>query len=131
MYLECPPCVFSGFPATAYGPVAAAAVAAARGSGRGTRGRGGGYTAYGQNAGAGKCSVCILCGLMLSPSVSNKCFTLHVKYFKMTHPNLMLTSIMAVKLCNQNQYISVRNFFSVEEINRLFVLTSRIQRIYS
>uniref|UniRef100_A0A8C4DPG0 RNA-binding protein Musashi homolog 2 n=1 Tax=Dicentrarchus labrax TaxID=13489 RepID=A0A8C4DPG0_DICLA len=44
---------FPGFPATAYGPVAAAAVAAARGSGRGTRGRGGGYTAYGQNAGAG------------------------------------------------------------------------------
>uniref|UniRef100_A0A4W6CM29 RNA-binding protein Musashi homolog 2 n=1 Tax=Lates calcarifer TaxID=8187 RepID=A0A4W6CM29_LATCA len=44
---------FPGFPATAYGPVTAAAVAAARGSGRGTRGRGGGYTAYGQNAGAG------------------------------------------------------------------------------
>ncbi|XP_042342819.1 RNA-binding protein Musashi homolog 2-like [Plectropomus leopardus] len=44
---------FPGFPATAYGPVAAAAVAAARGSGRATRGRGGGYTAYGQNAGAG------------------------------------------------------------------------------
>ncbi|KAM7399918.1 hypothetical protein PAMP_019154 [Pampus punctatissimus] len=38
---------FPGFPVTAYGPVAAA-----RGSGRGTRGRGG-YTAYGQNAGAG------------------------------------------------------------------------------
>uniref|UniRef100_A0A3B3UHE3 Musashi RNA-binding protein 2a n=1 Tax=Poecilia latipinna TaxID=48699 RepID=A0A3B3UHE3_9TELE len=31
---------FPGFPATAYGPVAAAAVAAARGSGRGARGRG-------------------------------------------------------------------------------------------
>ncbi|XP_062407870.1 RNA-binding protein Musashi homolog 2b isoform X2 [Sardina pilchardus] len=44
---------FPGFPATAYGPVAAAAVAAAaRGSGRGSRGRGG-YTAYPQNAGAG------------------------------------------------------------------------------
>ncbi|XP_070761583.1 RNA-binding protein Musashi homolog 2b isoform X1 [Enoplosus armatus] len=44
---------FPGFPATAYGPVAAAAVAVARGSGRGTRGRSGSYTAYGQNAGAG------------------------------------------------------------------------------
>lgn len=66
--MECPSCVvFSGFPATAYGPVTAAAVAAARGSGRGTRGRGGGYTAYGQNAGAGKRSVGILCGLTLSP----------------------------------------------------------------
>uniref|UniRef100_A0A6Q2Y7D5 RNA-binding protein Musashi homolog 2 n=1 Tax=Esox lucius TaxID=8010 RepID=A0A6Q2Y7D5_ESOLU len=43
---------FPGFPATAYGPVAAAAVAAARGSGRGARGRGG-YMAYQQNAGAG------------------------------------------------------------------------------
>ncbi|XP_039612610.1 RNA-binding protein Musashi homolog 2b isoform X3 [Polypterus senegalus] len=43
---------FPGFPATAYGPVAAAAVAAARGSGRGARGRGG-YMAYPQNAGAG------------------------------------------------------------------------------
>ncbi|MBN3299784.1 MSI2H protein, partial [Amia calva] len=42
---------FPGFPATAYGPVAAAAVAAARGSGRGARGRGG-YMAYPQNAGA-------------------------------------------------------------------------------
>ncbi|XP_067864526.1 RNA-binding protein Musashi homolog 2b isoform X13 [Heptranchias perlo] len=42
---------FPGFPAAAYGPVAAAA-AAARGSGRGTRGRGG-YMAYPQNAGAG------------------------------------------------------------------------------
>ncbi|XP_071327908.1 RNA-binding protein Musashi homolog 2-like isoform X12 [Trachinotus anak] len=42
-----------GFPATAYGPVTAAAVAAARGSGRGVRGRGSGYMAYGQNAGAG------------------------------------------------------------------------------
>ncbi|XP_028855897.1 RNA-binding protein Musashi homolog 2b isoform X3 [Denticeps clupeoides] len=42
---------FPGFPATAYGPVAAAAVAAAaRGSGRAARGRGG-YTA--QSAGAG------------------------------------------------------------------------------
>uniref|UniRef100_A0AAY3ZXJ4 RRM domain-containing protein n=1 Tax=Denticeps clupeoides TaxID=299321 RepID=A0AAY3ZXJ4_9TELE len=39
-----------GFPATAYGPVAA--VAAARGSGRGARGRGG-YMAYPQNAGPG------------------------------------------------------------------------------
>uniref|UniRef100_A0A673WSH8 RNA-binding protein Musashi homolog 2 n=1 Tax=Salmo trutta TaxID=8032 RepID=A0A673WSH8_SALTR len=39
------------FPATAYGPVAAA-VAAARGSGRGARGRGG-YMAYPQNAGPG------------------------------------------------------------------------------
>ncbi|XP_071327902.1 RNA-binding protein Musashi homolog 2-like isoform X7 [Trachinotus anak] len=44
---------FPGFPATAYGPVTAAAVAAARGSGRGVRGRGSGYMAYGQNAGAG------------------------------------------------------------------------------
>ncbi|XP_029629402.1 RNA-binding protein Musashi homolog 2 [Salmo trutta] len=43
---------FPGFPATAYGPVAAAAVAAVRGSGRGARGRGG-YMAYQQNAGAG------------------------------------------------------------------------------
>ncbi|XP_051542433.1 RNA-binding protein Musashi homolog 2-like isoform X2 [Myxocyprinus asiaticus] len=43
---------FPGFPATAYGPVAAAAVAAARGSGRATRGRGG-YMAYPQNAGPG------------------------------------------------------------------------------
>ncbi|XP_036392332.1 RNA-binding protein Musashi homolog 2b isoform X1 [Megalops cyprinoides] len=43
---------FPGFPATAYGPVAAAAVAAARGSGRGARGRGG-YTACPQTAGAG------------------------------------------------------------------------------
>uniref|UniRef100_A0A8C7R9A3 Musashi RNA-binding protein 2a n=2 Tax=Salmoninae TaxID=504568 RepID=A0A8C7R9A3_ONCMY len=42
---------FPGFPATAYGPVAAA-VAAARGSGRGARGRGG-YMAYPQNAGPG------------------------------------------------------------------------------
>ncbi|XP_058645203.1 RNA-binding protein Musashi homolog 2a isoform X2 [Onychostoma macrolepis] len=41
---------FPGFPATAYGPVAAAAVAAARGSGRATRGRSG-YMAYPQNAG--------------------------------------------------------------------------------
>uniref|UniRef100_A0A8C2JDN3 RNA-binding protein Musashi homolog 2 n=1 Tax=Cyprinus carpio TaxID=7962 RepID=A0A8C2JDN3_CYPCA len=40
------------FPATAYGPVAAAAVAAARGSGRATRGRSG-YMAYPQNAGPG------------------------------------------------------------------------------
>ncbi|XP_078062512.1 uncharacterized protein LOC144488336 [Mustelus asterias] len=40
-----------GFPAAAYGPVAAAA-AAARGSGRGARGRGG-YMAYPQNVGAG------------------------------------------------------------------------------
>ncbi|XP_043910553.1 RNA-binding protein Musashi homolog 2 isoform X3 [Protopterus annectens] len=40
-----------GFPTAAYGPVAAA-VAAARGSGRGARGRGG-YMAYPQNAGAG------------------------------------------------------------------------------
>ncbi|XP_043910564.1 RNA-binding protein Musashi homolog 2 isoform X14 [Protopterus annectens] len=39
-----------GFPTAAYGPVAAA-VAAARGSGRGARGRGG-YMAYPQNAGA-------------------------------------------------------------------------------
>ncbi|XP_051540761.1 RNA-binding protein Musashi homolog 2-like isoform X4 [Myxocyprinus asiaticus] len=43
---------FPGFPATAYGPVAAAAVAAARGSGRATWGRGG-YMAYPQNAGPG------------------------------------------------------------------------------
>uniref|UniRef100_A0AAR2J0S2 RNA-binding protein Musashi homolog 2 n=1 Tax=Pygocentrus nattereri TaxID=42514 RepID=A0AAR2J0S2_PYGNA len=44
---------FPGFPATAYGPVAAAAaVAAARGSGRGARGRGG-YVAYPQNSGPG------------------------------------------------------------------------------
>ncbi|XP_041863514.1 RNA-binding protein Musashi homolog 2b isoform X6 [Melanotaenia boesemani] len=43
---------FPGFPATAYGPVAAAAVAAARGSGRGARGRGG-YLAYPQSTGPG------------------------------------------------------------------------------
>uniref|UniRef100_A0A8C8F1U2 Musashi RNA-binding protein 2b n=1 Tax=Oncorhynchus tshawytscha TaxID=74940 RepID=A0A8C8F1U2_ONCTS len=43
---------FPGFPATAYGPVAAVAAAAVRGSGRGARGRGG-YMAYQQNAGAG------------------------------------------------------------------------------
>ncbi|XP_075760935.1 RNA-binding protein Musashi homolog 2 isoform X16 [Pelodiscus sinensis] len=43
---------FPGFPAAAYGPVAAAAVAAARGSGRGACGRGG-YMAYPQNAGEG------------------------------------------------------------------------------
>ncbi|KAL6472301.1 hypothetical protein MHYP_G00184890 [Metynnis hypsauchen] len=44
---------FPGFPATAYGPVAAAAaVAAARGSGRGARGRGD-YVAYPQNSGPG------------------------------------------------------------------------------
>ncbi|XP_055052776.1 RNA-binding protein Musashi homolog 2b isoform X7 [Paramisgurnus dabryanus] len=42
---------FPGFPATAYGPVAAA-VAAARGSGRGARGRGG-YAAYPQSTGPG------------------------------------------------------------------------------
>ncbi|KAM7139629.1 RNA-binding protein Musashi homolog 2 isoform 4-T5 [Macrochelys suwanniensis] len=41
---------FPGFPAAAYGPVAAAAVAAARGSGREACGRGG-YMAYPQNAG--------------------------------------------------------------------------------
>ncbi|KAM9781315.1 RNA-binding protein Musashi homolog 2 isoform 9-T10 [Syngnathus typhle] len=41
---------FPGFPATAYGPVAAAAVVAARGSGRGARGRGG-YLAYPQSTG--------------------------------------------------------------------------------
>ncbi|XP_015222898.1 RNA-binding protein Musashi homolog 2b isoform X18 [Lepisosteus oculatus] len=46
------PYLNASFPATAYGPVAAAAVAAARGSGRGARGRGG-YMAYPQNAGAG------------------------------------------------------------------------------
>ncbi|XP_061559484.1 RNA-binding protein Musashi homolog 2 isoform X5 [Phycodurus eques] len=40
------------FPATAYGPVAAAAVVAARGSGRGARGRGG-YLAYPQSTGPG------------------------------------------------------------------------------
>ncbi|KAK3521693.1 hypothetical protein QTP70_015572 [Hemibagrus guttatus] len=47
---------FPGFPAAAYGPVAAAAaVAAARGSGRGARGRGS-YVAYPQNTGpAGLC----------------------------------------------------------------------------
>ncbi|KAI7792984.1 putative musashi RNA-binding protein 2a [Triplophysa rosa] len=45
---------FPGFPATAYGPVAAAAaVAAARGSGRATRGRCG-YMAYPQNTGPDK-----------------------------------------------------------------------------
>ncbi|XP_064206074.1 RNA-binding protein Musashi homolog 2 isoform X5 [Anguilla rostrata] len=43
---------FPGFPATAYGPVAAAAVAAARGSGRGAPG-GAGHMAYPQAAGAG------------------------------------------------------------------------------
>ncbi|XP_044529753.1 RNA-binding protein Musashi homolog 2 isoform X3 [Gracilinanus agilis] len=43
---------FPGFPAAAYGPVAAAAVAAARGSGREVYGRGG-YTAYPQCAGEG------------------------------------------------------------------------------
>ncbi|XP_019730226.1 RNA-binding protein Musashi homolog 2-like [Hippocampus comes] len=43
---------FPGFPVTAYGPVTAA-VAASRGSGRGTHGRGGSYMAYGQNTGAG------------------------------------------------------------------------------
>ncbi|XP_077401921.1 RNA-binding protein Musashi homolog 2 isoform X4 [Vanacampus margaritifer] len=43
---------FPGFPATAYGPVAAAAVVAARGSGRGARGRGG-YLAYPQSTGPG------------------------------------------------------------------------------
>ncbi|KAG1951840.1 RNA-binding protein Musashi homolog 2b isoform X3 [Pimephales promelas] len=44
---------FPGFPATAYGPVAAAAaVAAARGSGRGARGRGG-YAVYPQSTGPG------------------------------------------------------------------------------
>ncbi|KAF3841388.1 hypothetical protein F7725_007250 [Dissostichus mawsoni] len=52
-------CVYvpAGFPATAYGPVAAAAVAAARGSGRGARGRGG-YLAYPQSTGpeGGPCS---------------------------------------------------------------------------
>ncbi|XP_064206080.1 RNA-binding protein Musashi homolog 2 isoform X10 [Anguilla rostrata] len=42
---------FPGFPATAYGPVAAAAVAAARGSGRGAPG-GAGHMAYPQAAGA-------------------------------------------------------------------------------
>ena len=52
------PSLLPGFPATAYGPVAAA-VAAARGSGRGARGRRG-YMAYSQNA--GKRSVGILCG---------------------------------------------------------------------
>lgn len=51
-----------GFPAAAYGPVAAAAVAAARGSGRGARGR-----ANPQSAGSGKSSVGILCGCS-SPS---------------------------------------------------------------
>ncbi|XP_059207746.1 RNA-binding protein Musashi homolog 2 isoform X1 [Centropristis striata] len=45
-------CSTTGFPATAYGPVAAAAVAAARGSGRGARGRGG-YLAYPQSTGPG------------------------------------------------------------------------------
>lgn len=56
-------CVYvpAGFPATAYGPVAAAAVAAARGSGRGARGRGG-YLAYPQSTGPGKRSVHVLCG---------------------------------------------------------------------
>ncbi|MGH0179465.1 UNVERIFIED_CONTAM: hypothetical protein FKN15_001641 [Acipenser sinensis] len=46
---------FPGFPATAYGPVAAAAVAAARGSGKAVCGRGG-CTAYPQNAGPGVAS---------------------------------------------------------------------------
>lgn len=56
-------CVYvpAGFPATAYGPVAAAAVAAVRGSGRGARGRGG-YLAYPQSTGPGKRSVHVLCG---------------------------------------------------------------------
>uniref|UniRef100_A0A4W4F8D9 RRM domain-containing protein n=1 Tax=Electrophorus electricus TaxID=8005 RepID=A0A4W4F8D9_ELEEL len=43
---------FPGFPATAYGPVAAA-VAAARGTGRVSRGAGAGYAAYPQNSGPG------------------------------------------------------------------------------
>ncbi|XP_058269310.1 RNA-binding protein Musashi homolog 2b isoform X5 [Hemibagrus wyckioides] len=43
---------FPGFPAAAYGPMAAAAVAAARGSGRGARGRGG-YAAYPHSTGPG------------------------------------------------------------------------------
>ncbi|XP_060743809.1 RNA-binding protein Musashi homolog 2b isoform X1 [Tachysurus vachellii] len=43
---------FPGFPAAAYGPMAAAAVAAARGSGRGARGRGG-YAAYPHHTGPG------------------------------------------------------------------------------
>lgn len=59
----------SGFPAAAYGPVAAA-VAAARGSGRGARGRGS-YVAYPQNPGPGKRSdhVCSV-WLPLCPSSS-------------------------------------------------------------
>ncbi|XP_056672499.1 RNA-binding protein Musashi homolog 2 isoform X4 [Monodelphis domestica] len=46
------PYLNASFPAAAYGPVAAAAVAAARGSGREVYGRGG-YTAYPQCAGEG------------------------------------------------------------------------------
>lgn len=91
--------VFSGFPATAYGPVAAAAVAAARGSGRGTRGRGGGYTAYGQNAGAGKRSVCILCGLTLSPCSCSLLwsgllfFNLQQTSIQFTHPDTLTDAV--------------------------------------
>ncbi len=63
-----PPC--TGFPATAYGPVAAAAaVAAARGSGRGAHGRGG-YAAYPQSTGQGKRSGCRSVWLLLSPCCS-------------------------------------------------------------
>uniref|UniRef100_A0AAQ4P5A0 RNA-binding protein Musashi homolog 2 n=1 Tax=Gasterosteus aculeatus aculeatus TaxID=481459 RepID=A0AAQ4P5A0_GASAC len=57
---------FPGFPATAYGPVAAAAVAAARGSGRGARGRGG-YLAYPQSTGPGKRSASPIMGFTLRP----------------------------------------------------------------
>ncbi|XP_037123389.1 RNA-binding protein Musashi homolog 2b isoform X1 [Syngnathus acus] len=42
---------FPGFPATPYGPVTATVVAT-HGSGRGSRGRGGSYMAYGHNTGA-------------------------------------------------------------------------------
>lgn len=66
-------CLLPGFPATAYGPVAAAAVAAARGSGRGAHG-GAGHMAYSQTAGADKRSVGILCGCS-SPSSTFTAFT--------------------------------------------------------
>lgn len=71
-----------GFPAAAYGPVAAAAVAAARGSGRGARGR-----ANPQSAGSGKSSVGILCGCS-SPH--------HFSDFPHTYPG-------DLKKTNQNQ----------------------------
>ncbi|XP_072446025.1 RNA-binding protein Musashi homolog 2 isoform X15 [Chiloscyllium punctatum] len=64
---------FPGFPAAAYGPVAAAA-AAARGSGRGTRGRGC-YMAYPQNVGAESVSEAVYpASLTLGPAY------LHLKH---------------------------------------------------